>query len=184
METNTNLIFLIVLEVDYDTPSWKLHHLEDSMSKWANNHPKLYTTDSVAINILKVVKLNMIEVAVIFQHAKNYQDAVSRRNRHNDFMLALKDECDRLKISYSHPVQPVLNQYPKMGNDSDDSLESLKNEYMSKPRRRSKGVAGGDEGDVGDGGSGGFGGGGGGSGGDSGATAGSAATVAFTTLSF
>ncbi|KAF1806122.1 hypothetical protein FB192DRAFT_1270999, partial [Mucor lusitanicus] len=110
------------IEVSYNTPSWKIHAVREHMIKWANQYPKLYTPDSCGANVVDIDNLNRITLTFYVEHTKNFQDAGGRWMRHNNFMLELKDELQRLKITYSKPDQPVVHRYKnrKGGDDEDD----------------------------------------------------------------
>jgi hypothetical protein len=68
-----------------------------------------------------------------FEHTQNWQDATGRWLRHNNFMLELKEECERLDISYTLPVQPISESRPNdappeaynMGEKASYGLEGL-----------------------------------------------------------
>lgn len=105
------------------------------MIKWTNQYPKLYTADSCGANIIDIDNLNLITITFYFEHTKNFQDAGGRWMRHNNFMLELKDELQRLNITYSKPDQPVVHRYKKKKDDDDDNGQdddenTEKNDFM------------------------------------------------------
>jgi hypothetical protein len=96
------------------------------MATWCNKFPKLYTKDSCDINILALENLNKISIQFYFEHTKNWQEPGGRWLRHNDFMLELKDELQRLDIRYTNPEQPVIHTYAGEKDDDDIELPSRK----------------------------------------------------------
>ncbi|RCH81850.1 hypothetical protein CU098_003733, partial [Rhizopus stolonifer] len=180
------------IQISYHTPTWKIQALGDHMVKWANEYPKLYTPNSTGVNIINLENLNRITLTFYFEHSNNFQDAGGRWLRHNNFMMELKDELQRLCITYTQPDQPVIHAYPNAEGDDDDASiikaqkeryeegeERLRRRYTaSKPYENitskyqnqadSNGTSGGGDGVNGDG-------------VDSSTAAASAATVVFTT---
>lgn len=84
------------------------------MIEWTNQYPKLYTTNASSTNITTIQNQNSINLSFFFEHTQNWQDLGGRWLRHNNFMMELKEECERLEISYSLPPQPFTNN----GNDA------------------------------------------------------------------
>lgn len=116
------------IEVSYNTPSWKIHAVREHMIKWSNQYPKLYTPDSCGANVVDIDNLNRITLTFYVEHTKNFQDAGGRWMRHNNFMLELKDELQRLQITYSKPDQPVVHRYKNKkgyGDDNDDDDDAV-----------------------------------------------------------
>jgi hypothetical protein len=136
------------------------------MVEWANRFPKLYVPDSTGANIISLENLNRITLTFYFQHTQSFQDPGGQWLRHNNFMMELKDELQRLEITYSQPEQPI--------SCMDTLFDSEKAQKSSNPTRHHQhrashgggpvGAAGSDGGAV-----------------DSGAAAGAAATLAYTT---
>ncbi|KAL9545935.1 hypothetical protein MBANPS3_006896 [Mucor bainieri] len=119
------------IEISYHTPSWKIHAVREHMIKWSNQYPKLYTPDSCGANVVDIDNLNRITLTFYVEHTKNFQDAGGRWMRHNNFMLELKDELQRLKITYTKPDQPVVHRYKNRkggvaGDDDDDDNDDDK----------------------------------------------------------
>ncbi|KAG0167865.1 hypothetical protein DFQ30_005564 [Apophysomyces sp. BC1015] len=98
----------IDLHVSFTTPSWKIYKLRDAMCEWANGFPTLYTPNSTGANIVSFENQNKITLTFCFEHTKNWQDLGGRWLRHNNFMMQLKEECDRLEVEYAMPPQPVV----------------------------------------------------------------------------
>ena len=187
---------ILEIHIAFSTPSHKIRQLEEHMKEWANQYPGLYSINSTSANILNFENQNRLIMSFYFEHTQNWQDPGGRWLRHNNFMMELKDECERLGISYVLPSQPFESnkedQHPNMFDDDDDdnnnndgnhSGESSAGEqagarrhhlYMEKPVQQGGGVRGptGSAGATAAG---------GGSSGQAGAAAGAAATVAFTT---
>lgn len=120
------------LQISYKTESWKIQALKDHMRKWCNKFPKLYTKDSCDANINTFENLNRINMTFYFEHAKNWQEASGRWLRHNNFMLELKDELQRLDIKYSYPEQPVVQKFPGEDSDGEDSQGSHEDDKLRK----------------------------------------------------
>ncbi|KAL0075996.1 Mechanosensitive ion channel-domain-containing protein [Phycomyces blakesleeanus] len=97
----------IDIHVHFSTPGWKINRLRDEMFEWSNKFPKLYTPDSTSANIISFENLNRITISFYFEHTQNWQDAGGRWMRHNNYMMELKETCERLGISYTMPNQPV-----------------------------------------------------------------------------
>ncbi|KAI9008953.1 Mechanosensitive ion channel-domain-containing protein [Phycomyces nitens] len=97
----------IDIHVHFTTPGWKINRLRDEMFEWSNRYPKLYTPDSTSANIISFENLNRITISFYFEHTQNWQDAGGRWLRHNNYMMELKETCERLEISYTMPNQPV-----------------------------------------------------------------------------
>lgn len=116
------------IQISYHTPSWKIQTLRDHMAKWCNQFPKLYTKDSCDVNILTLENLNRITLQFYFEHTKNWQEAGGRWLRHNDFMLEIKDELQRLEITYSKPEQPITHKYADEDEYEDGSHSSRREE--------------------------------------------------------
>ncbi|KAI8373457.1 hypothetical protein EDC96DRAFT_476755 [Choanephora cucurbitarum] len=177
------------IQISYHTPTWKIQALGDHMVKWANNYPKLYTPNSTGVNIINLENLNRITLTFYFEHTNNFQDLGGRWLRHNNFMMELKDELQRLCITYSKPDQPVVHAFPDteetMSEEAKaqldryrESEETLRRRYTTSGAYRNvssryqnqadsaSSQAGGGSGDGG---------------GDSGVAAAGAATVVFTT---
>jgi hypothetical protein len=103
------------------------------MTEWCNLYPKLYTTNSASANVVSFQHQNLIAMSFYFEHTQNWQDATGRWLRHNNFMLELKEECERLDISYTLPVQPISESRPNdappeaynMGEKASYGLEGL-----------------------------------------------------------
>lgn len=122
------------LQISFSTPSWKIRKITDHMVEWCNRFPKLYTTNSASTNVVSFQNQNMINLSFYFEHTQNWQDAGGRWLRHNNFMMELKEECERLQISYSLPAQPYTdgskqNDAPpeayNMGDKAGYGLEGL-----------------------------------------------------------
>lgn len=104
------------------------------MIEWTNRFPKLYTTNSASVNVTSFQNQNLITLSFYFEHTQNWQDAGGRWLRHNNFMFELKEECERLNISYSLPTQPFTQANPEndaspeaynMGSKSSYGLDGL-----------------------------------------------------------
>lgn len=87
------------------------------MVQWSNQFPKLYTTNSTSANVIAFQNQNSIAISFYFEHTQNWQDAGGRWLRHNNFMMEIKDETERLGISYSLPTQPYTGG-PSPPNDA------------------------------------------------------------------
>ncbi|KAI8382939.1 hypothetical protein BD560DRAFT_322708, partial [Blakeslea trispora] len=116
------------IQISYHTPTWKIQALGDHMVKWANTYPKLYTPNSAGVNIINLENLNRITLTFYFEHTNNFQDLGGRWLRHNNFMMELKDELQRLCITYSKPDQPVVHAFP-------DTEEPMSQEAMTQLER-------------------------------------------------
>jgi hypothetical protein len=103
---------ILDLQVSFETPSWKIRKITTHMTEWCNLYPKLYSTDATCCNVISFQNQNMIAMSFYFEHTQNWQDAGGRWLRHNNFMMELKEECERLEIGYTLPVQP-FEQYKK-----------------------------------------------------------------------
>jgi hypothetical protein len=79
------------------------------MTEWCNQYPKLYTTNSASTNIVSLTNQNVINLSFYFEHTQNWQDAGGRWMRHNNFAYELKEECERLDITYTLPPQPYVD---------------------------------------------------------------------------
>lgn len=79
------------------------------MIEWCNQFPKLYTTNSASTNIVSLTNQNVINLSFYIEHTQNWQDAGGRWMRHNNFAFELKEECERLDITYSLPPQPYVD---------------------------------------------------------------------------
>ncbi|KAI7863039.1 Mechanosensitive ion channel-domain-containing protein [Spinellus fusiger] len=97
----------IDLHVHFKTPSWKIYKLREDMREWSNKFPKLYSVDSSSANIVAFENLNKITITFYFEHTQNWQDPGGRWLRHNNYMMELKEACERLDIYYTMPGQPV-----------------------------------------------------------------------------
>ncbi|CEP08414.1 hypothetical protein [Parasitella parasitica] len=106
----------VELQISFATPSWKIRKITDHMIEWCNKFPKLYTTNSASTNITSFQNQNMVNLSFYFEHTQNWQDAGGRWLRHNNFMMELKEECERLEITYSLPPQPYVE-----GNRQNDA---------------------------------------------------------------
>ncbi|KAI8990281.1 hypothetical protein BDB01DRAFT_848352 [Pilobolus umbonatus] len=102
----------VELQIGFGTPSWKIRTLKDHMCTWSNKYPKLYTPNSTSCNILAYKNQNSISMSFCFEHTENWQDAGGRWLRHNNFMMELKEELERLHITYTLPVQPLEQNPP------------------------------------------------------------------------
>ncbi|KAI9256658.1 hypothetical protein BDA99DRAFT_485107 [Phascolomyces articulosus] len=171
------------LNIAYNTPSWKIHQLRDHMAEWTNKFPHLYNLNGTSANIISFENMNRITVTLYFEHTKNWQDPGDRWLRHNNFMLELKDECDRLEINYVLPSQPFENF--KSGDDVPPEMNNMgkKKSYGREGLYMRQGFRQGEDDDVIHDGGGGTGGppGSGGGNDDSGAAAGAASALVFTT---
>lgn len=125
------------LQISYKTESWKIQALGDHMRKWCNQFPKLYTKDSCDFNINAFENLNRITLSFYIEHTTNWQEASGRWLRHNNFMLELKDELQRLDIKYSYPEQPVVQKFSGDDSDAEGSSQELsRGDDHDKLRRR------------------------------------------------
>ncbi|GAA5796186.1 hypothetical protein HPULCUR_001555 [Helicostylum pulchrum] len=123
------------LQISFSTPSWKMKKLTDHMIQWSNQFPKLYTTNSTSANVVSFSNQNIIGLSFYVEHTQNWQDAAGRWLRHNKFMMEIKEECERLNISYELPPQPFVqggsppNDAPpeayNMGDKAGYGLEGL-----------------------------------------------------------
>lgn len=104
------------IQISFTTPSWKIKKLTDHMIEWSNQYPKLYTTNSACTNITAFQNQNLINLSFYFEHTQNWQDPGGRWLRHNNFMMELKEECERLDVSYALPTQPFTT-----GNGGNDA---------------------------------------------------------------
>lgn len=87
------------------------------MVQWCNQYPKLYTTNATSANVISFQNQNAINITFYFEHTQNWQDAGGRWLRHNNFMMEIKDETERLEISYTLPSQPFTGG-PSPANDA------------------------------------------------------------------
>ncbi|KAI8138108.1 hypothetical protein BJV82DRAFT_632626 [Fennellomyces sp. T-0311] len=174
------------IHIAFSTPSAKIHSLIDHMKEWSNQYPALYRVNSTSANILTFENQNRLTMSFYFEHTQNWQDPGGRWLRHNNFMMELKEECERLNINYVLPSQPFESHkdqaVPEMLNDDEDNNDDDDNNNGSSGglhmRRQNEVGAvrgptgagiGASSGTTGNGGNG------------NGAAAGAAATVAFTT---
>ncbi|CAO3599374.1 unnamed protein product [Absidia cylindrospora] len=175
----------VPLNVDFNTPTWKLHQLREHMFDFCNQFPKLFVPNCVCVTVVSFENQNKINLSYYFCHTENWQDPTGRMIRHNNFMLELKEECIRLGIGYAMPPQPFSE-----GNDGvNDRHHPLDQAHLNSNRDKTEGLhqrrpyhdedyedetraggAGGTNGGAG---------GQSGGGGDSGAAAGAAATMMF-----
>lgn len=107
---------LVELQISFATPSWKIRKITDHMIEWCNKYPKLYSTNSASTNITGFQNQNIVNLSFYFEHTQNWQDAGGRWLRHNNFMMELKEECERLEITYTLPPQPFVE-----GNRQNDA---------------------------------------------------------------
>ncbi|KAI8987979.1 hypothetical protein BDF20DRAFT_832865 [Mycotypha africana] len=107
----------IELQIGFSTPSWKIRKIIDHMTEWCNQFPKHYTPNSASCNVVSFKNQNLINMSFYFEHTQNWQDAGGRWLRHNNFMMELKEECERLEISYVLPPQPYVEE----GNPANDA---------------------------------------------------------------
>ncbi|ORX42726.1 hypothetical protein DM01DRAFT_1369043 [Hesseltinella vesiculosa] len=184
----------IALNVDFKTPTWKIHQLREHMFDWCNQFPKMYTPNCASLSVVSVENQNKLDLSMYFCHASNWQDAGDRSMRHNNFMYELKDECERLGVNYSLPRQPIGSSDDHGTNDQHHPLDQsrltgdrLHSEGLQRPPRDTRYRSEDDEDDDYRGHTDGNGGtnGGAGSGhsgtGNAGAEAGAAATMMFAT---
>lgn len=87
------------------------------MIQWCNQYPKLYTTNATSANVIAFQNQNVINITFYFEHTQNWQDAGGRWLRHNNFMMEIKEETERLEISYTLPSQPYTGG-PSPPNDA------------------------------------------------------------------
>ncbi|KAI9492244.1 hypothetical protein BDB00DRAFT_873512 [Zychaea mexicana] len=170
------------IHIAFTTPSWKIHRLRDHMMEWTNQFPHLYNVNGTTANIISFENQNRITVTMYFEHNKNWQDLGDRWLRHNNFMMELKDECDRLDIYYVLPSQPFESSKKECPPETNNM--GKKKSYGQEGMRVRQGFPGGGDDDDSQfrGDSGGPGGPGGPGGNDnSGAEAGAAAALVFTT---
>ncbi|KAL9539677.1 hypothetical protein MBANPS3_010130 [Mucor bainieri] len=106
----------VELQISFATPSWKIRKITDHMIEWCNQYPKLYSTNSASTNITGFQNQNIVNLSFYFEHTQNWQDAGGRWLRHNNFMMELKEECERLEITYTLPPQPFVE-----GNRQNDA---------------------------------------------------------------
>ncbi|KAG2219163.1 hypothetical protein INT45_002354 [Circinella minor] len=181
------------IHIAFSTPSHKIRKLEEHMKEWANQYPGLYSINSTSANILNFENQNRLIMSFYFEHTQNWQDPGGRWLRHNNFMMELKEECERLNITYVLPSQPFESnkedQHPNVfDNDDDDDenhsggssagelsgIRTHRRLYKENPVEQGGGVRGPTASAVATAT-------GGGNNNQSGAAAGAAATVAFTT---
>lgn len=186
----TDLIYhLVALNVDFSTPTWKLHQLREHMFEFCNQFPKMYIPNCVSVTVVSFENQNKINLSYYFCHTENWQDPTGRMVRHNNFMLELKDECSRLKIDYTMPPQP----FSEGDGGVNDRHHPLDRAHLTSDREKSEGLHQRrpyhDDDDDDDGrapgassGTNGGAGGESGSAGDSGAAAGAAATMMFSAM--
>ncbi|KAG2199375.1 hypothetical protein INT47_001557 [Mucor saturninus] len=105
------------LQIAFTTPAWKIRKLTEHMVQWCNQYPKLYTTNATSANVISFQNQNAINISFYFEHTQNWQDAGGRWLRHNNFMMEIKDETERLEISYTLPSQPYTGG-PSPPNDA------------------------------------------------------------------
>ncbi|KAI9243860.1 hypothetical protein EDC94DRAFT_572733 [Helicostylum pulchrum] len=127
---------LFDLQVSFHTPSWKIQELRDRMVEWNNQFPKLYTKDACGANITALENLNRLTITFFFEHTKNWQDAGGRWLRHNNFMMELKDQLQKLGITYTRPEQPVRLKY--YGDEEKEDEEDEEDDYKNTLRRRTE----------------------------------------------
>ncbi|KAI8366471.1 hypothetical protein EDC96DRAFT_508209 [Choanephora cucurbitarum] len=99
----------VELQISFATPSWKIKQITEHMLQWCNQYPKLYTPNSASTNVTGFQNQNLITLSFYFQHTQNWQDPGGRWLRHNNFMMELKEECERLDITYTLPPQPLVH---------------------------------------------------------------------------
>ena len=91
------------------------------MVNWCNQFPKLYSTNSCSCNLISFQNQNLIALSFYFEHTQNWQDAGGRWLRHNNFMMELKEACERLDISYTLPDQPYTDGASKKNDAPPES---------------------------------------------------------------
>ncbi|KAJ8655059.1 hypothetical protein O0I10_009266 [Lichtheimia ornata] len=98
------------LNIAFNTPSWKIYQIRDHMCEFTDQRPGLYRVGGTTANFVLFENQNRITITFYFEHSTNWQDAGGRWLRHNTFVMELKEECERLDISYTMPMQPLEGQ--------------------------------------------------------------------------
>ncbi|KAI8138112.1 hypothetical protein BJV82DRAFT_632645 [Fennellomyces sp. T-0311] len=102
----------IDIHIAFNTPSWKIYRLRDHMMEWSNQYPALYVVNGTTANIISFENQNRITITFYFEHTQNWQDLGGRWLRHNNFIMELKEESERLEINYVLPSQPFESSHP------------------------------------------------------------------------
>ncbi|KAI8369922.1 hypothetical protein BD560DRAFT_370352 [Blakeslea trispora] len=129
----------VELQISFATPSWKIKKITEHMLQWSNQYPKLYTPNSASTNVTGFQNQNSITLSFYFQHTQNWQDPGGRWLRHNNFMMELKEECERLEITYTLPPQPLVTDSkpndapPEAYNQGAKALYGLEGLQQRKP---------------------------------------------------
>jgi hypothetical protein len=76
------------------------------MLNWLQSESRNYIP-AFELNVMGVENMNKMTIQIFLEHRDNWQDGEKRWERHNKFLIKLKDVLDELKISYKYPVQPV-----------------------------------------------------------------------------
>lgn len=76
------------------------------MLNWLQSESRNYIP-AFELNVMGVENMNKMTIQIFLEHRDNWQDGDKRWERHNKFLIKLKDVLDELKISYKYPVQPV-----------------------------------------------------------------------------
>ncbi|KAI8079990.1 uncharacterized protein BX664DRAFT_303154 [Halteromyces radiatus] len=126
----------VPLNVNFNTPTWKLHQLREHMFEFCNQFPKMYVPNCVSATVVSFENQNKINLSYYFSHTENWQDPTGRMIRHNNFMLELKDECERLGIDYTLPRQPLVEGDPGV-NDRHHPLDIA---HLSSDRTKQEGL--------------------------------------------
>lgn len=92
------------------------------MCEFTDQRPGLYRVGGTTANFVLFENQNRITITFYFEHSTNWQDAGGRWLRHNTFVMELKEECERLKVSYTMPMQPLEGQGRYDYSDDPDDM--------------------------------------------------------------
>lgn len=116
------------IQVGFETPLEIIHELRASMRAWVAEHNREWG-GGMEIHYNTLNNQNYIDMIVAFEHKANFQDWGGRWVRRTKLMKRLKEEMDRLAITYTLPVQPV-SFHPTKPNRP-PPLEGLRGVYRS-----------------------------------------------------
>lgn len=100
---------VIEFQLSYDTPKEKLVELKESINHYLNEQESREFSGNPLLAIKAIEDCNQLKLFLSLEHKSNWQNNTQRLIRKTRFMLALRDLCVRLGLSYSLPVQRVIH---------------------------------------------------------------------------
>ncbi|KAI0225272.1 hypothetical protein L0F63_002908 [Massospora cicadina] len=100
---------VIEFQLGYDTCKEKLVELKESINRYIDLEESREFSSNPLLAVKAIEDCNQLKLFLSLEHKSNWQNNTQRVIRKTRFLVALRDICLRLGLSYSLPVQKVIH---------------------------------------------------------------------------